>query len=145
MIELPVTYFFAFWNRIDCQKEGCYFRKKLLNLVLKSFSKIILTLKSIDMGRWFFILEWESFLNKGVILVVLRFSNVDKIVLVGFASYVKSYASYPGEILLTIFRLVTLNDVLLSYKINGNFSYNHIAIYDFTAVRFCFPFLVTIW
>ena len=33
----------------------------------------------------------------------------------------------------TIFRLVPLNGVSWSFKINGNFRQNHIAIYDFTA------------
>ena len=49
------------------------------------------------------------------------------------ASQVEHDASYLREILLTIFRLVTLNDVSLSFKINGNFWHNHIAIYDFPA------------
>ena len=39
------------------------------------------------------------------------------------------------------FRLVTLNEVSWSLKINGNFRHNNIAIYDLTANLF--SFLVT--
>ena len=38
----------------------------------------------------------------------------------------------PPWILLTIFRLVTLNDGSLSFKINSNFRHSHIAFNDFT-------------
>ena len=58
------------------------------------------------------------------------------------ASYVEYDASCSREIL-TIFHLVTLNDVSLSSKINGSFRHNHIAIYDFTATWFSSSFLAT--
>ena len=49
------------------------------------------------------------------------------------ASCVEHDASYSREYLLKIFRLVTSNDVSLSFKINRNFRHNHITIYDFRA------------
>ena len=44
------------------------------------------------------------------------------------ASYVEHDARLLGEILITVFRFVTLNDISLSFKINCNFTHNHIAI-----------------
>ena len=60
-------------------------------------------------------------------------------------SYVKHDASYSRDILFTIFRLVTLKEISLIFKINSNFRHNHIAIYDFIATWFCSSFLVSIW
>ena len=57
--------------------------------------------------------------------------------------YVEHDASYSWQILLTNFPLVTLNDALPSFKINGNFRHNQIAIYDFTATWFSSSFLET--
>ena len=54
-------------------------------------------------------------------------------------------ASYSQEIRFSIFRLVALNDVSWSFKINGIFRHNRIAIYDFTATWFCSFFLVTLF
>ena len=58
------------------------------------------------------------------------------------ASYIEHDESFPREILLKIFRLVTLNDVSVSFKINDKFVHNDIAIYDFT-VWFCSSFSVS--
>ena len=67
-----------------------------------------------------------------------------------YLSDLKSYTicqkhdvSYSREILHAIFCSITLSDASLSFKVNGNFRHNYIAIYDFKATWFSFSFSVS--